>query len=121
MYQLRANVEKNRLYVTFQGFMTLEQIKEAQEVEFQEVEKKLKPGFDLIVDIRDFSPTTEDGAEELIRGQKKLIEMGINRLIRVIGEKMLGKMQLERLAKISSIVAETARSIEEAERMLDKK
>lgn len=118
MYEIKTVAEKNRIYITFKGFLSVEDIKAAVNKEIEEV-SKLKPGFDVIVDISDFKTSTQEGAEELARGQKLLIERGINRLIRVIGTQTLSRMQLDRKAKETGLIAEEAASVEEAERMLE--
>ena len=63
---VRANVAKNRLYMTLDGFFSDEEAKQTADKGIAEA-SKLKAGFDIVNDIRGFKPTSQKGAEEIKR------------------------------------------------------
>jgi hypothetical protein len=117
--EVRTDVFKNRLYVMLEGFFSTEEMKKQVDNLVQEV-KKLKPGFDVINDISRFKPTTPQGAEEMTRAQQSLQAAGVGRIIRIVESASLSEMQFTRTAKEAGYAAETATSVEEAEKMLDR-
>ena len=117
-YDIRADVKKNILYVILDGFFTDEELREAVSTTFREIDK-LKPGFGIINDISKFKPASQEGAQDIARGQTYAMEHGAGRVIRVVGE-MVSKMQFERVARHTGANrADVAVSIEDAEKMLD--
>lgn len=121
MYEVRIAPEKNRMYLTLRGFMMDEELQKAADTVIAEM-KKLKPGFTTINDISDFKPATPEGAEHIKRAQKALSDYGMARVIRVVHEKIMGAMQFNRTSRereAAQYLADTAPSVEEAERMLD--
>lgn len=116
-HEVRADTEKNRLYIKTTGFLTDEDLKAAINENLKEADK-LKPGFDVISDITELSVTSQKGSEEFTRARKELRKKGIGRNIIIAGES-LARMQVVRKAAEVDIRDEYASSIEEAERMLD--
>ena len=117
-----ADISKNRLYITLKGSVGQA---ESQQVASQVIEyiKKLKPGFDVVTDISEFEPATQKAAEALLLVHKVLMEHGVNRIVRVVGMELkatVGKIQFERASRSAGIVAESADSLEDAERLLDR-
>jgi hypothetical protein len=115
---IRADIAKNRLYICVAGFFQDEEaIKNAEKI--KEETLKLKPGYDTIVDIRDFKPASPKGVEEMMKVQAFGVQHGMRKAIRVVGDNALAKAQLDRAAKETGLDAGEASSVEEAERILD--
>jgi hypothetical protein len=117
---IRANVAKNRLYMSFAGFFQDDEIKQIVDKIMAET-LKLKPGFDAVVDISNAKPATPQGVEEIKKVQAFSLQHGVKRSIRVVGEAVLAQSQLDRGAKNTGLDAGLASSIEEADRILDGK
>lgn len=116
---VKINQEKNRLYLTLKGFVTEQSVDMDTIVrDIQNAIDQLKPGFDIINDIREFKPTSQDTLDNMKRIMAYMETRGLRRIIRVIGGSVIGKMQLQRVSK-ESYTAEVATSVEAAERMLD--
>ena len=121
MYQTRTDIEKNRLYVTLKGRIAAEESKKAASRVIDNL-KQLKPGFDVVTDISEFEPVTQKEAEMLTQVHSALIESGVNRIARVIGSELkatVGKIQFERMSKLTEVVAENFDSVEDADLYLD--
>jgi hypothetical protein len=117
MFSVRADVEKNRLYITLAGHLDEVEQREAVASVLSEA-GKLMPGFDLLSDIASLRPTDEAGLKQLVRVQEFLRDHGLRRAIRVTGI-VLSEIQMERTGREVGYVSLTAGSIEEAERILD--
>ena len=121
MYQIRTDIEKNRLYITLTGRITAKESKKAASRVMENL-KVLKPGFDVVTDISEFEPVTQKEAEILIQVHKALIESGVNRIVRVIGRELkatVGKIQFERASKLTKVVARNFDLVEDADLYLD--
>ena len=116
---IRADVAKNRLYIVLGGFFKDDEVKAAADKCIAEV-KKLKPGFVVINDIREFKPASPAGADEIKRAQIFVKQSGGAKIIRVVGEAVLSQAQFERQAKEAGVASDTAASVAEAEKLLDK-
>lgn len=121
MYQSRADIDQNRLYITLKGRIASKESKQAASQVIADL-KGLKYGFDVVTDISEFEPATQKEADMLIRVHKALIESGVNRIVRVVSSGLkatVGKIQFERASKLTKVVAENFNSIEDADRYLD--
>jgi hypothetical protein len=78
----------------------------------------LRPGFDLISDIAEFSPAGDEGIKHIQRAQAFLKQHGVRHVIRVV-KNPVSAMQFQRTGKEIGYVADTAHSILEAEKRLD--
>jgi hypothetical protein len=114
---IRADVAKNRLYIVLGGFFQDEEIRQAADKCISE-SSKLRPGFAAISDQREFKPATPKGTEEIKRAQLFLKQQGAT-LMRVVGDNVLAGAQFERQSKESGLMANTASSVAEAEKILD--
>jgi hypothetical protein len=65
---IRADIAKNGLYICAAGYFQDEEVTRNAEM-LKAATLKLKPGFDTIVDIRDYKPMTQKGVEEMARVQ----------------------------------------------------
>ncbi|MHB8104110.1 MAG: hypothetical protein ACYDG5_01030 [Dehalococcoidales bacterium] len=118
MYTIKADVKKNRLYVTLVGFFQHELMKECTDKTIEEV-KKLKPGFDVITDLSQFKPVGQDTLDEVARGQAFFKKSGIRHGIRVEGQSKLTSGQFNRAGKTVDYNPDIVASVEEAEKLLD--
>ena len=118
MFDARADVVKNRLYITLKGFLTDEEAKNAAGLVIAEI-RKLRPGFDVINDLSEFEAASPVGTQEIARGQKAAVGGGARRFIRVVSQEILGAHQFQRVAKTTGVTAEVAGSVIEAERLLE--
>jgi hypothetical protein len=101
------------------GFMTDADAVQVAEATIAEMQK-LRPGFVIINDIRGLKPTTQAASDQLRRAQEAAVKHGFSRAIRVVGDQVVTHMQWSRTLKAASgREAETAPTMEEAERMLD--
>ena len=116
-YRVRADVRKNRLYLVLDGFFDEDEAQEIADRTIEEVQK-LKPGFDVINDISNFKPTSQQGADQIRRAGLFVRDSGVGRLIRVVPSASIGSMQFTRKSREAGYDAEVASSVEEAERML---
>ena len=117
-YSLRTDVEKNRLYLTLDGFFEYDKIVEvAQEIMIEL--KRLKTGYSFINDVSNFKPTTEEGVEEIKKIQLYMYNNGLGKVVRVVGKSLMSKLQFERKSKEVGYSAEHVQTVTEAEKILD--
>jgi hypothetical protein len=121
MYQIKADIEKNRLYITIGG-IPVENEKEALVREIENKIKELKQGFDCITDLRKYEVQPDETEEFIYQAQKILSEAGLSNVVRVI--KKFGSLAHFQFDKVSVAVgyhAQNANTLEEAEAILDEK
>ncbi len=115
----RVDKVKNRIYLYFRGFMTIERAKELKET-YRKAITECKPGFTTVTFAEEYkpgSPEVQDIVEEMTKMAEKA---GIRKVARVVGETPLGAMQIDRLAKKNTIYpSRHFRTLEEAEEYLD--
>lgn len=122
-YAIRADISKNRLYITLKGFFPEDLTGEVADKTVAEA-TKLKPGFVIINDISQTKPTTGRGAEQITRVQEFLRQRGAKRVIRIVDPKnVLARVQFERTSKDAGydIPVDVVGSLEEAHRLLGDK
>ena len=117
-FEAHTNPEKNRLYIKFVGVFSAQEMASTT-TELNTLLKDLKPGFTVVSDISEYKPSSQETAEQIKRGADNLVKKGMKKLIRVIGESAVAQMQFDRTAQAGGIQANTAASIQEAERLLD--
>jgi hypothetical protein len=120
MYTVKADVAKNRLYVTMVGFFKAEEMKECTDKTIEE-SKKLKSGYDVVTDISQFKPAGPETVKEIERGQAHFKATGVGRGIRVVGESVLSGMQFTRTGKTIGYDPDTVATVADAEKLLDGK
>ncbi len=118
MFAIRADIQKNRLYVKFVGFFDYNEMKASTDKTIEEA-KKLKPGFDVINDVSEFKPAGQDMLKEIERAQSYLKKAGVRHGIRVEGKAKLTNIQFSRIGKTVDYVADIVETMEEAEKLLD--
>ena len=120
MYTVRANILKNRLYVTLNGFFHYQEMKECTDKTIEE-SGKLRPGYDVITDISQFKAVDPKTLEEVKRGQEYFMQTGVRHALRVCGGAVLTGIQFARSGKTVNCVPATVATIADAERYLDRK
>ena len=118
MYSVKADIAKNRLYITLQGFIKAEEMKACTDLTISE-SKTLKPGFDIITDITQFKPAGPETVKEIERGQAYFKTAKIGRGIRVVGQSVTSSMQFGRTGKAIGYAPDTVATLAEAEKLLD--
>jgi len=118
-YDIRADVRRNRLYLRMVGYMGDDEAVEVADTIIREMQK-LQPGFAVINDIRELKPASATATREMQRAQEASFKHGHGRVIRVVGEQTVTQLQWNRtLTAAQGRGAETAATVEEAERMLE--
>jgi hypothetical protein len=118
MFTVKADVAKNRLYITLVGFFHADEMKACTDQTILET-KKLKPGYDVITDISQFKPAGPDAAKEIERGQAHFKATKIGHGIRVVGGSATTSMQFTRTGKAVGYIPDTVSTVAEAEKILD--
>jgi hypothetical protein len=97
-FEVRADVVGNRIYVKTTGFFGDDEIEEQVKKVAAET-AKLRPGFVVIADITDMKATTPAGARALQGLMQEYKRRGISRIVRIVGQEVLAKMQLQRITQ----------------------
>lgn len=111
-----ANVGKNRLYIVANGFFRVDDLSGLSYMVKHEIEK-LKPGFVVISDLRNFKPGGKE-VQELIAEIMGYLANKVGGSIRVVDESVLGLMQVRRISRntqYSAPVEVVCSTMEEAE------
>lgn len=118
-FDAHINERKNVIYMKFIGAFTKEEMSAANEKTLSLV-RGLKPGFTAINDISQYTVSGPEAAELITTGGKRMLDRGMKRLIRIIGESAIAQMQFQRTSKHAGYQAHTVASLEEAEELLKK-
>ena len=117
MFQVTADPDKNRLYVTVGGHLEPPERQELATA-FRAALEELRPGFDIINDLSALLPTDEDGLRDLAKMQSAATIKGLRTAVRIV-RIPLTRLQFERAARETCWEFETAATLEEAEARLD--
>ncbi|THB72198.1 MAG: hypothetical protein D6B25_17275 [Desulfobulbaceae bacterium] len=116
---VRANIGKNRLYVSLAESISKEDI-DSIYTEIRFCVSDLSSGFDVITDLTNAKLGHLIGVNVFRKIAQFLQNQGVNRIIRVTPQKSIIAKQLAHLsAKIPGYSVEYKSSIEEAEELLD--
>jgi len=120
MFEAEADVRNNRLYLTLSGRMEREELETAAD-EAVAAAERLRDGFDIINDLSGFAPPSPEAAKPIKRAQAELVELGVDRVVRVVDEdtSQVVVRAFDRRSKDVGYSGETAPSVDEAERRLD--
>ena len=115
----RVNRAKNRIYIYFRGYLTLEQVLALQRA-YREAIAECAPGFTCLTYAEDFRPGSEEIQNVIAEMKTMAARAGISRVARVVGSKPLGGMQIDYIAKdTASYPAKNFETEAEAEAYLD--
>ncbi len=118
MIEIRKDSVKNRLYIKLKGFLQDEEVKTACE-QILKAAKGLLPGFDIINDISEFKPASPKSTEHIAHLQEDVIKLHVGKIVRVVGNNILAKMQLVRTSHKAGYDAYHVATMQEAEAVLD--
>jgi hypothetical protein len=110
---------KNRLYIILDGFFTDADVQKVSVAVYGAI-NSLQPGFDMVTDVTTCRPATPAGSTEIEKTQQYAIDKGARRFVRVVSERILIQMQINRGAAKAGIKANYVKSIAEANALLDK-
>jgi hypothetical protein len=118
MFKVHADPARNRLYLTLSGFFSFEEAKACGD-ETVAATRKLKAGYDVITDISEFKPGTQEVAKDIERVQAHFKATGARRGVRVVGGNAASSMQFARLASQAGFTSCNVATLVEAEKLLD--
>ncbi|MBF0288481.1 MAG: hypothetical protein HQM14_11745 [SAR324 cluster bacterium] len=121
MYQMRADLEKNRLYILFQDDVDVEYIEEFLDELDTEVQK-LEPGFSVINNLLEAGRLGMGIDQALIPSMRILISRGVKKVIRVIADSDQGRnlaLRFDRKSVVAGFTGTMVYSVEDAEKILD--
>ena len=121
MHDVRADLDKNRIYITVG--------KLADEAEMQSIVdevraecRKLRKGFTCLTDLRNYEFQDEKFEVYIKLSQKELVDAGMSKVVRVHRPTgLLGHYQFDNVSFEVGYHAQNATSIAEAEQILDGK
>jgi hypothetical protein len=118
-YSVRSDERGNRLYIWLSGHFTDLEVKDAARLVLQHAEK-FRSEFDVVNDIAGCRPFSGDANAILVATQALLRKMGMRRVVRVIGSALVAGTQIARNSSELGYSAATARTVAEAEKLLDR-
>lgn len=119
MYEVKIDPQKNRLYIILKGFLKNPEMQEVVDEVIRSIDK-MKPGFDIITDLSEFKPVSQEGTEYLKRAQMAVYKSEVRKVVRVV-KHVISAMQFTRIQREIGADYEVieANTLEEAERILD--
>jgi hypothetical protein len=117
MFEVHSDAGRNRLYITLAGHLDGTERQAAIKAIMTE-SARLDPGFGVVTDISGLFPTDQEGFKDLLRAKSGLRMKGVGPIIRVV-KIPLSRIQVERVSEAAGYEAESANSVEEADRRLD--
>ena len=115
----RVDKEKNRIYIYFEGFLTVERALKLKE-SYKNAIAQCKPGFTVLTYAENYKPGTPEVQKIVMEMTEMFANSSGSKVARVVGETPLGGMQINRLAKLkTSYTARHFKTEEEAEAYLD--
>jgi hypothetical protein len=118
MSHVKIDKDKKRLYITLTGLLVGQEAKKISQQIIEAIDA-FDTEFDLVTDISQCRPTSADGNAEIQKVQNYALLKGAKRFVRVVGERLLAQMQLERSGKQTGVKAVCVASLEEANQLLD--
>ena len=89
---------KKRIYLRFEGFMNMEQVRELQEA-YRSAIKEVGSGYTVLSYFKDYKPVGPEIQEVISEMIRMASDAGCRKAARVGGSSVLGPLQLNRLAK----------------------
>ena len=116
---VKTQVKHDRLYITLAGFFTDAQAKAASDQILAAIDA-MPSEFDVITDISECRAATPGGTAEIQRIQIYALAKGARQFIRVVGQRVITQMQLDRASQKTGVSADYVATIAEAERRLER-
>ncbi|MEB3272498.1 MAG: hypothetical protein VKJ85_01845 [Prochlorothrix sp.] len=110
--------DRNRLYIILSGFFSDADAQVASAAIAQAI-RSLRPDFDVVTDISQCRPATPQGTAEIEKIQEYAIAQGARRFVRVVSDRVLIQMQLDRAASKTGVDALYVTSLQEAKDLLN--
>jgi hypothetical protein len=118
-FSVRVDTGINRIYFTMSGYLTVDEAEKLKE-EYRGAVSRMRPGFTVLTNAVDYKPGSEEVQDIVISCAEIDGEAGCRKVARMVGDKPLGGMQINRLASsVASYPAKHFKTIEEAEAYLD--
>ena len=120
-WDVDVDTEKNRLYLTLEGHLSVDEAETAADTVIEATER-LDPGFDEVNDMSEFEPAATEAMEHIERGKRGIVENGVEAVCRVVAESTTGQMQFDRAGEgAEEYAVAKAETVDEAEALLDKR
>lgn len=118
--EIDTDARTNRLYIDLNGKLDADRIDDAA-AETVAAATDLDDGFDVVTDLTGFRPPSPEAARPIKRAQEELVEMGVDRVVRVVDDDTSRVVvnAFERRSRDVGYSGETADSVAAAERLLD--
>ena len=116
MLNIETNLQRNTLYITLSGHFNIDETRAAGK-EVLAAANKMKPGFNLITDIRKCHPSDSASLQELQRILEALTKRGLRLAVRIT-QIALSALQFERVSKEVGYDSISTFSLEEAENII---
>jgi hypothetical protein len=118
-WEVDADLETNRLYLTLEGHMDADEVEAAADAVVDATER-LDEGFDEVNDMSSFKPSGEEAMAHIERGKRATAENGCAAIVRIVSESPTGQMQFDRAGEdAESYAVAKAETVAEAEKLLD--
>jgi hypothetical protein len=116
---VRTDLYKNRIYLYLEGYHDIEEATRMKEL-YKKAIESCTSGFTVLADVSAYKPGSDDVQEVHAEAVKLARDAGVRKVARVVGEKPLGGMQIERIADDEGhYEAAHFETAEEAEQYLD--
>lgn len=113
MYNIKLDQPKNTMFLTVDGFLSEQQVKECVSAILSGV-RSLADGFYIVNDITNMKPLTPEGVQEMKHLQTELAKSGVAKIIRVT-DSAIAKMQVNRVHReVGGYEVVEASSLDEA-------
>jgi hypothetical protein len=120
MFDIKINEAKNAILCVLIGQFDYAEAERYVE-KFKEGVNKLKPGYAVISDLRDFSPAKEDARKVLQEAIEYSVAKGRGRVIRILNDSLgatVGNIQLNKASRKMGYEVEVVSTLAEAEEKL---
>ena len=119
MYEFKGNKKRNVVLCVPMGRFDVTEAKAYNE-QYARCVDQVDPGFTLLVDLRNFTPTDEEVRLILKEGTEYAITHGLSRVIRIVNGSVgstVGNIQWNRAAREMGYQVDVVESMEEAEQL----
>ncbi len=114
IYHITADVKKNILFTTINGFCIINDFAGLPKVMEQETRKLHNP-FVAITDLREFKPSPPEAQGIIAKAMNIAVKNGMCAAIRIVGQHVLAEMQFQRISQTQAgYKALVVNSMEEA-------